>query len=201
MSGFGFSAGDIFLGIKLLAKVGKAFQSIGGAVASYNEAAGLLQSLRTTLDCIADYSRPNDENFYAEYIGEQLDRIKPSWEALRDFLTRFEPSLGVDSKNGSMRKARKTLEYALRDLNGEVDKLQHAIAWPLQVINLFLSLLTTQSVSLDNQKQATSKQRQELMDAIHAAPMSSELQTALESLKTSQSTQLEQLTCAVKTIS
>lgn len=197
IAGFGWSAGDIAIAIKVLVQVGKAFHSTTGAAAKYNEAIRFLQSLRTTLDHVANYARSNEDDFYADDIVAQLERLRAAWVAFEAFLAPFDTSLSSASSRTSFRRAPRTIEYALRDLGGEIDKLKIAVTQPLQVVNVLLSLQATQRVAIRNGKdRSASVPSQNLVDD-EATPMSSALQAQLDRLQASLDAQLERLAAAV----
>lgn len=200
--GFGWSAGDIAIAIRVLVKVGKAFKSAGGAAEQYNEAVAYLKSLRATLDHLARYAQTKNDDFYAESIAKQLDSIEQPWRAFATFLARFETSLGIDSDRSVAQKAPRTIQYALKDLSGEIDKLKLAISHPLQVVNIMLTLQGTQNDAL-KRDHATGKQgsHESLLQDMYTAPLSNALQAQLDRMQSAHEAQFAQLADAVKQLS
>jgi hypothetical protein len=140
MAAFGWSAGDIAKAIELTVSVCKAFKEAGGAATKYKQAADFLGGFKTTLQHLHAHTQNCFKDPYTEDIQDQLKKINGPWKAFESFLAKYEKSLGENSKRRGLEKAPRTVQWALKDLSGEVEKLEDAIARPLQVVNSMLSL-------------------------------------------------------------
>lgn len=198
-AGFGWSAGDIATAIRLVVKVGKAFKASGGATCRYNDALGFLQSLKVTLDHVGKHASRSSSDVYENDIVLQLDRITPHWKAFEAYLLRFEQSLGPTSSRSSLAKAPRTIQYTLKDLSGEVERLKTAVAQPLQVINTLLSLQLIQETRLLPQKLLTPAQCRQLVEAISLAGVPLALGDRLNHLEEAQRLTVDRATSTLTT--
>jgi len=199
--GFGWSAGDVAIAIRVLVKVGKAFRHAGGAATQYSEAVAYLESLRTTLDHLARYAQTQTDDFYVESIAGQLEVIEQPWRAFAAFLARFEASLGLESGRNFAQRAPRTIHYALKDLPGEIDKLKLAISHPLQVVNIMLALQNTQNSASSRQRAAEQDGCTTVLESRSSGPLSDELQAQLDKIHVAQEKRSTELTEAVKRLS
>jgi hypothetical protein len=141
MIAFGWSAGDIASAIKVIVQVAKAFKTSDGAAERYQRTCDFLSSFKTTLKRLETYVEANPNDAYASDIGEQLQRIQNPWGRFVGFVEQYEASLAHGSQKSRFDKARKIVKWTLKDLSGEVEKLQEAIQSPLQLIDPLLSLM------------------------------------------------------------
>ena len=183
---FGWSVGDIAQAVKIIVQVTKAFKATGGAASKYEDASGFLQSLKTTLDHLAHYVDLNCSDVYARDILEQLERITSPWNNFKAFISKYEKSLGPSSRQSKLGKAPQTVQYTLKDLSGEVDRLRAAVAQPLQAINTLLSLQQIADIKLVPQKLLTPAQCHQLVEAMSIAGVPKALSDRLESMQYSQ---------------
>jgi hypothetical protein len=137
---FGWSSGDIVLAIKLVHTASKAFKDSGGAAEGYEESIGFLKSFGTTVECLEEHVTKVPHGDYSNNIAAQLDTVKKPWNAFKDYLKKYEKSLSPDSMRTNISKAPRKVQWAIKELNGEVSKLKTAVSHPLNAINTLIAL-------------------------------------------------------------
>jgi hypothetical protein len=141
---FGWSIGDLITGTTTLIQCFKALRETGGASSKYEETTAFLENTGLTLARAKEYADDHPNGKYTAHIALQVSSIKKSWENLEKFLVQFKKTLGnstdqSDFRNG-VHKVLKTFKWTLKDLAGEVTKLQDAAAQPLSCLNSLLLL-------------------------------------------------------------
>ncbi|KAH9835983.1 hypothetical protein Tdes44962_MAKER01902 [Teratosphaeria destructans] len=175
VAGFGWSAGDVAPAAKLVIKVSKAFKAANGAATKYADHIGFVQSL-------------NLNNLIAS---------PPHWKRFEAFLQQFDRSLSESSTRGKLAKAPRTIQFTLKDLSGEIDRLRVAVSQPLQVVNTLLSIQVVQETKLVPQKLRTPTQCLQLLDAIRLAGVPMAVEKRLERMESTQSSNLADATAVL----
>jgi len=138
--GFGWSAGDLVKAIEILTVVGKVFRDAGGAVTKFQEEAGFLDSIISTLSYIQAYVEENPGDKYAEEIGRHVSRLSGPIESIHKSHRRYVKSLGQGSRMPKLRRAPAAVRYTLRDFASDIIKKQSAIMQPLGALGALLTL-------------------------------------------------------------
>ena len=185
-SGFGWSVDYIGTAINIIVEVGKAFPSAGGAMSKYKNASAFLQTLEVTLDHLAKHAELNVSDSYLKDISDQLEHITLAWNAFESFVGKYDQSFGESSSDATLKKAQKIVQFTLKDLSGEVDKMRVAVAQPLQAINTLLSLQMIHETILIPQRPLTEEQGKLLVDAINLAAVPGDLNDRLEAMHSTQ---------------
>lgn len=129
----------------MLIKVIKAFKDAGGTSSKYESEVSFLNSLKLTLDHLgklvegASTSDPQS-NHLPQDISKLLQDIQEPWEEFKEFLDKYEASLGVSSKRSMLASAPRIIQYTMKDISGKVEKLRQRAEHPLQAVNSLLSL-------------------------------------------------------------
>lgn len=137
---FGFSIGDFIAGTKLLIDVLGALKENNGASSKYASETIFLHSLTSTLQHLEDYVKASPQNALSSSISKLLDAIQGPLNDFKDFLDKYEASLGKASTKSKLGKVPKTVTYTLKDISGKIEKLRRQAEQPLQAINSLLSL-------------------------------------------------------------
>ncbi|PMD66546.1 uncharacterized protein K444DRAFT_120472 [Hyaloscypha bicolor E] len=148
---FGFSVGDFIAGGQILIETVKAFKEAGGASSKYASELSFLNSLKSTFDHLERFASSTSSpqsNDLLQDISKLLQDIREPWQEFRTFLDKYEPSLGASSSRSKVAKARRTIQYTLKDISGKVEKLRRQTENPLQAINSLLSLHVIQSLEV-----------------------------------------------------
>src|ERR1700733_11817688 len=95
MSGFGWSAGDVVLAGKLIAKITKALKETGGARDDYQESIQFLSGLETTLKNLEAAGSVLPQTAAAQETIQQTEKIVNALAPLLRDCRRFESSLGA----------------------------------------------------------------------------------------------------------
>lgn len=140
MVAFGWSAGDIVASINPAIDVAKAFRETGGATSRYKQSQEFFDGFKVTLQHLQIYAEDNQDDTYIDDLKNQITRIEQPWKEFKNFLDKYDKFLGEDSQRSRIGKAPRKVKWALKDLSGEVEKLEKAISKPLQVMNSILSL-------------------------------------------------------------
>jgi hypothetical protein len=141
--GFRFSVGDFIAGGQVLIEVISAFKEAGGASSKYASEVSFLNSLKTTLDHLEKFVRSSSsrsKDNLPQDIAKLLQEIREPWEEFKNFLDKYEPSLGASSSKSKLGKAPRTIQYTVKDISGKVEKLRRQTEQPLQAVNSLLSL-------------------------------------------------------------
>ncbi len=137
---FGWSAGDIAVAIRLIYTASKAFKDTGGTVSGYEESVSFLNSLEITLTLLEEYTTSNPDGDYSSNIAARLKTVNKPWNTFRDYLEKYEKSLSSDSTRSNVANAPRKVQWAIKELDGEVAKLKTAVSQPLNAINTLLAL-------------------------------------------------------------
>jgi hypothetical protein len=140
MAAFGWSVGDIVASIRIAADVAKAFKETGGASSRYKQSQDFLTGFRITLEHLKRYAEDNPNDTYIGDLNDQLARIESPWKDFKVFVDKYEKSLDEASQRSRFLKTPRIVKWTIKDLTGEVEKLERAITKPVQVINSLLSL-------------------------------------------------------------
>jgi hypothetical protein len=139
----GWSAGDLIAGIGVVTRVYQAFKEAGGSEAKYREAQDFLDGLRSTLEILKAHVE-NLPDGLSDRLTSQIERVDRPWKEFQCFVKKYEKSLSEPSSSLStkIKKASSIVRWAAKDLMGEVQKLDAAIAQPLRVLNTLLLIQT-----------------------------------------------------------
>jgi hypothetical protein len=134
MSGFGWSAGDVVLAAKFIAKVVQALKETGGARDEYQRAIEFLSGLEQTLLNLAAAGRVLPQNAATREILLQTNRILDVLGPIYGQLKESEPSLGAAASGDVAAKLRSKLKWAFQQ-SKKVERLEDTISVPLATIN------------------------------------------------------------------
>lgn len=137
---FGFSVGDFIAGTQILVKVISAFKEAGGASSKYAAEVSFLYRFKLALEHLEKHVNAAPQSELSQDISKLLEEIQGPWDEFRQFLHKYENSLGESSTKSKLGKAPRTIQYTVKDILGNVDKLCRQIERPLQAINSLLSL-------------------------------------------------------------
>ena len=139
MSGFGWSAGDVVLAAKFIAKVVKALKKTGGAGDEYQQAIEFLSGLEQTLQNLASAGNLLPQNAATLEILTQTKRIVDLLGPLHGQLKKAEATLGTAASGDPATRLKSKLKWAFQQ-SKQVEKLEDAIAVPLATINANIGL-------------------------------------------------------------
>lgn len=159
---FGWSAGDIVSAIKFLVKIGSALREADGAKAEFQEAAGSLAGLVTTLQYLEQQQQAADTQRRAEVQGNptsaaqhsareamlrtSIDSIKGPVSRFLNNIKKYDKSLSTRSKAHFTSGARRKIQWALF-VSDKVKELQSRIAIPMHTLNTLQHQTTLESIS------------------------------------------------------
>ncbi len=134
---FGFSAGDIAMAVKVIAKVSNALKEAGGSASEYQEVLQYLQSLLLILQHL--------ENLEIQHINPALlnairAQCTASERPVLEFITSiqdFDDALGAQSLKTPIRGSHKKVEWGLF-MTKKIEKLRSKIGANLDMIHLLL---------------------------------------------------------------
>ena len=134
---FGFSAGDIAMAIKMIAKIVQGLKDCGGSATEYQETIGYLKSLLLSLQHLETlYSKTKDDNIAKAVEALATATQKPILEFLGD-INGYDATLGRDSLSKSVRGGIHKINWALR-VTKKIPKLKANISADLEAIHLLL---------------------------------------------------------------
>jgi hypothetical protein len=139
MAGFGWSVGDLALGIKFVVKIGRALKETGGASSDYQESVEFLHDLELTLSNLKQLVPQSPRGAPAEVITTQAKRIQSSLTVFMKSIEGFEESLGAGRKIGLHHGVIHKMEWAAF-VSKKAKDLQHNITLPMSTINSNLSI-------------------------------------------------------------
>jgi hypothetical protein len=134
MSGFGWSAGDVVLAAKFIAKVVQALKETGGARDEYRRAIEFLSGLEQTLQNLASAGRVLPRNAATQEILLQTKRIVDVLGPLHGQLKESEPSLGTAASGDAAARLKSKLKWTFQQ-SKKVERLEDTISVPLATIN------------------------------------------------------------------
>jgi hypothetical protein len=137
---FGWSAGDLINGINVIVRVAEAFKETGRAASKYQAHHDFAVGLKKTFASLKLYTDLYKHNRYSDDIAGQLKLIEKPWKRFQTFLEKYNEPLGEQSTIYKLKKAPRIVKWTAKDLSGEVEKLERAVHWPLESLNLLLSL-------------------------------------------------------------
>lgn len=111
-----------------------------GATAQYQEAVDFLSSLKKTRELLDKYATTNPDATYSPDLINYLKTVQKPWDTFKNFLARFEKSLAADSEKSRFARAPRSMQRAVKELGGEIQKLKTAVSQPLHAVNLLLAL-------------------------------------------------------------
>lgn len=136
---FGWSAGDIVLGISTLVKVGQAIKETGGAASEYQEALSILKSIEATLRGLETIAASNPGLVLNVQLAEQARLLKSAVDDFRKKVEKYDLSLGSDSNRRKVRRIPREVQFALSE---KIRELQTAIIQPQLVLDVCINLHT-----------------------------------------------------------
>ena len=139
MSGFGWSAGDVVLAAKFIAKVVKALKETGGAGDEYQQAIEFLSGLEQTLQNLVSAGSLLPQSTATLEILKQTKRIVDVLGPLHGQLEKSEATLGTAASGAPAARLKSKLKWAFHQ-SKKVEKLEDAIAVPLATINANIGL-------------------------------------------------------------
>ncbi|OCL14961.1 hypothetical protein AOQ84DRAFT_421851 [Glonium stellatum] len=173
---FGWSAGDVKDAIQFSIRLITAFQDTGRVNSDFQEAVDFLYGLRIAFEHLRTYTKENPGHLYSKDIEGLVQQIDRPWNKFRDFLKPYEDSLGIKSVRSSIVRAPRIVLWTL--VAKEVRQLKTSIGQPLQSITLLLLLQL-----LNRMDTLPQQQSQQLIFALHVAPIPFELEKRLDELK------------------
>lgn len=142
MSGFGWSASCVLEALKIANKVRKALKDAGGAAAQYQDAVLYFNSFHATFEHLEDHIKQTTDTTYSDTIQSQLKLINAPWEKFKTSFGKYENSLSKASTRSRLRNTPRKVQWALKELDIEIQNLKTAISQPLQAIKCILHLKT-----------------------------------------------------------
>jgi hypothetical protein len=134
MSGFGWSAGDVVLAGKLIAKITKALKETGGARDDYQESIQFLSGLETTLKNLVAAGSVLPQTAAAQETIQQTEKIVNALAPLLRDCRRFESSLGAGTSRSGASQTASRLRWSFRQARA-VANLEERISVPLATVN------------------------------------------------------------------
>lgn len=137
---FGWSAGDVAVAVRLIYTISKAFKDSGGATSGYEESVNFLNSIGATFSHLEEHIENDPHDDYSRDIATQLRTMDKPWNTFKTYLAKYEKSLSPDSMRPSVAKVPRKVQWAVKELDGEITKLKSAVCQPLNAINTLLAL-------------------------------------------------------------
>lgn len=142
MVALGWSLGDIVSSIRIVATVANTLKEAGGTGSRYKQSQDFLTGFRVTLEHLRKYVEENPEDAFVDDIIAQITRIEEPWRSFKSYLEKYEKAFDTLSQRSRLAKSPRSVKWAIKDLSGEVDKLERAISKPLELVNSLLLLQT-----------------------------------------------------------
>ncbi|KAI9702790.1 MAG: hypothetical protein M1836_008004 [Candelina mexicana] len=142
---FGFSAGDIAMAVKVIAKASSALKDAGGSASEYQEVLQYLKGLLLTLQHLQNLNiQPNNPALLNAIRAQCASSAKPVLDFVNS-IQEFNDALGVRSSKAAISGSHKKVQWGLFVSKG-VEKLRSKIGANLEIIHLLLESHNAESI-------------------------------------------------------
>ncbi|KAI9743732.1 MAG: hypothetical protein M1835_002870, partial [Candelina submexicana] len=134
---FGFSAGDIAMAVKVIAKASSTLKDAGGSASEYQEVLQYLNGLLLTLQQIQNINiQPSNPALLNAIRAQCASSAKPVLDFINS-IHQFDDALGVQSSETAISGSHKKVQWGLF-VSKRVEKLRSKIGANLEIIHLLL---------------------------------------------------------------
>lgn len=137
---FGFSVGDFIPGARILIGVIEILKEAGGASSRYTSQVLFLNNFKSTLGNLDKYVRDTPQDELSQEIAKLLADIRGPWDKFQKFLNKYDSAVSPASTKWNLGKTPRKLQYVLKEVLGEIEKLHRQIEQPLMAVNSLLLL-------------------------------------------------------------
>jgi hypothetical protein len=143
---FGWSVGDVLLGMNVVTNACRVFNSSRGAAVQFAETEKFLRRLELTLQLLHRYAVYSAQGSYTSEIVSHLQAIETPFNEFVAFVDGYKPALSEDSGVSNSSQTWGTVKWSLQELeklSGRTAELKQAVDAELQLVHslLFLQIL------------------------------------------------------------
>jgi hypothetical protein len=211
--------GDVYFGdihiqplIQLISAASSTMRTCESPDEAYQASVGFLDGLVTTFTRLEEYSAENPTNKYYRDISACLSFVKTPLDDFKKFLSKDDESMEAPSAETIAAKRSKESSWTIAQLEEETERLRKATSQPLDTINRLLALellyeapkfssvdctnASSNKLSQISDQLLSPEQERQFVEAIRLSGLTTDLETKIESVKSSsseQSARLEEL--------